>query len=321
MKALLPLIALGISWTADAITPNIDYDNFYTTDVNNSDVPSGEQSQDIGSFCFEDNVNIRPNNDGTFDISFDEFNIETSPDYRQVHASCGVVIPIKVPEGKKVRFSQLGLEGETEVSLNGQSFLIVRPGYENSERRLTVNRYFHQPKVQDIVETTNIGEGYSECGDSEGNIQILMQADIIIAAHRANAETKETYMAIDGGAFRYFLDYQDCGGEPGHGDNPWMEGAYQFSYVAADGNIQYGSMSFDKFGGRYETFSGGKGTLQDVRYSNANKKVVGRWRFDNGQEGWFRFRTSDRSAQVFQGEWGVGRTVGSNRRGTWNGKR
>ncbi len=94
-------------------------------------------------------------------------------------------------------------------------------------------------------------------------------------------------------------------------------------YYTADGYPVQAHLILHGERGSYHTTQGNIGWLYDVTYDPAPNQpegvtlITGKWRFENGQTGWFKFHVNPQWGR-FSGIWGF---TGSRVAYTWNGRR
>lgn len=172
-------------------------------------MPSKVDSCDGNNFIFS------PNDDGSFDIVFNNFRAATNPHDRRVSATCHLQIPLVVPEGYQLSLKSVSIAGITDVKGNGLSKASITHFFNSGRESTDAKTFRGANNTQDVIVDSRVDDNYTRCDQDR---EALVETKIEIFAKRGRNQNSETSIAISEAAgqrkARYRLDYKRCGGNP-----------------------------------------------------------------------------------------------------------
>ena len=206
-KFFLLLYVLLVS-SVQAITPEL---GVLTYQSNELECPEGKICSNLDDiYCSPNNVSISPNDNGTFDLLFDDFNVTTKNNVDFASASCLLEVPVVVPANLKVALKKVSIAGLTVVPNGGRSTASIT--YFLNGRESTLIEAFEATRSFAITHTQQLGDEYSNCGS--GNAIVSTRFDITASKTSANAGNTFMDLSSGSGRIQYSLDYQDCEPDP-----------------------------------------------------------------------------------------------------------
>lgn len=73
------------------------------------------------SFCSDSNTEIFPNDDNTFDIVFNNFNVKTTSSQDYGHAGCRLDLSVNIPPRQQLTLKEVSIGGGAVVPDGGRS--------------------------------------------------------------------------------------------------------------------------------------------------------------------------------------------------------
>ncbi len=208
MKIIAAFFTLFVTSSLWAVTPEFGVSTFESFDL---ECPSGQRCTALDpTFCSKNNIEISPNDDGSFDIVFNNFNVITNGQADYASAGCLLDIPITVPSNQQVALEEVSIAGVTVVAPGGRATASIT--HFVGGRESTRTEAFVEAESFVVTHAQELSSEYSDCGSGAAGVSTRIN----ITASRGTQESDNTFMNLSSGAGRlkYRLDYQDCTPEP-----------------------------------------------------------------------------------------------------------
>ncbi|MEM9101609.1 MAG: hypothetical protein AAGB12_04745 [Pseudomonadota bacterium] len=204
MKPFVYLSFLFFVTTAVAETPQIGDSTFRVVEL---ECPAENNCTSIDqSFCSQENVQISTNDNGTFDIVFNDFNVTTSDAFNIASGSCVLNLPIQIDNDQRVALKEVSIAGVTLVNDNNRTSAGITHFFGGRES--TRIETFDTSQAFTVTHAQELSSQYSNCGSN--NVFIGTRVDI--TASRDMSEIQHPFINLSSGSgkIQYVLDYQTC---------------------------------------------------------------------------------------------------------------
>ncbi len=248
-------------------------------------------------------------------LAFDNFVTESTPETSSATKTCNLSASINVPPGMTMRPVRAFADGLVSTSETGSANVAFRYCVRDLGGPDEVSESFgpNTDGALQVVTTEYPEQWWSPCESGTSTTYIFDGYIRVNASHQPGDDRGSNVKIANSEAqtVRWIWDWGSCS---------FNQKRFKSQYTSPTGAWVHGYTQLSGSSGEYQpNGSQAKGVLRDVRYEDNGHVAKGYWEYQ-GSRGWFIFRSFTPGDTSFSGDWGYGETIGSDRRGYWNGQ-